>query len=74
VLLIEQHVCVAANHTNVLIEKLLGEPLADYVKRHRDDERTWAWIARDLEARVGVRYSREWVRRLSIGSDRERAA
>lgn len=65
---------VTAKHAYVLIEQLLGEPLPSYVKRHRDDERTWAWIARDLEARVGVRYSREWVRRISIDSESERVA
>lgn len=34
--------------TYLLLEVKLGEPLADFVTRHRDDERTWAYIARKL--------------------------
>jgi hypothetical protein len=51
------------NRTFLLIEKLIGEPVIEYIGRHRDDERTWDWIARDLSAKVGVTYSREWLRR-----------
>lgn len=51
------------NRTFKLIEGLLGEPVMGYFARHRADERSWDWIARDLQKRVGVGYSREWLRR-----------
>lgn len=68
-------IAVTDNRTFKLIEQLLGEPVKDYVARQRADERSWEWIARDLTAKVGVTYSREWLRRCFADStDSDRAA
>lgn len=66
----EHHTCVMSNRTATLISTALGEPLAEYVKRHREDSRTWQWIADDLSAKTGVTYSRELLRR-SFGPELE---
>ena len=60
---VDQYVCVTSRRTFLLIEQVIGEPLADYIRIARADERTWDWIARDIEKRTGVKYSREWLRR-----------
>jgi hypothetical protein len=52
-----------STRTATLIGKALGEDLAEYVRRHREDDRTWQWIADDLSEKTGVKYSRELLRR-----------
>jgi hypothetical protein len=52
-----------SNRTETLLGAVLGEPLADYVKRHREDDRSWQWIADKLSDATGTRYSRELLRR-----------
>lgn len=61
------------NRTFQLISKLLGEDAMEYIARQRADERTWDWIARDLKTRVGVTYSREWIRRCYVAANPESA-
>ena len=49
-----------------LAEHLLGEPLGDWVRRHRDDDRSWPWISQRLREETGgqVEISRTWLWRL----------
>lgn len=49
-----------------LATHLLGEPLRDWVLRHRDDDRSWSWISSKLSAVTEgqVELSHEWLRRL----------
>lgn len=71
----EQHTCVMSNRTETLLGAVLGEPLADYVKRHREDARSWQWIADKLADTTGTRYSRELLRRwYAAKTDTESAA
>lgn len=63
-----------SNRTATLVSTALGEPLLDYLRRHREDQRTWQWIADDLAKRTGVPYSRELLRRWFLAADGERAA
>ncbi len=63
-----------SNRTATLISTAIGEPLADYVKRHREDDRSWQWIADNLSEKTGVRYSRELLRRWYAAESSGRAA
>lgn len=64
-----------SNRTETLLGTVLGEPLADYVKRHREDARSWQWIADKLTEATGTRYSRELLRRWYANKiDAERVA
>lgn len=69
-----QSCCVTTNKTVLLIEKALGEPLVDYLQRHREDDRSWQWIANDLARLTGAQYSREMVRRWYVDSDQNASA
>jgi hypothetical protein len=53
-----------------LIEVLLGEPLGDWVRRHRDDDRSWQWIANQVLTQTNsqVTVTGEYLRRL-FGED-----
>jgi hypothetical protein len=31
-----------------LAERVIGEPLGDWVRRHREDGRSWQWIANQV--------------------------
>lgn len=50
--------------TYLLLEAKLGEPLADFVQRLRDDERPWRYVARKLRDATGntVAFSDERLR------------
>lgn len=50
--------------TSLLLEVRLGEPLAEYVRRMRSDERTWDYIARSLRRATDgkVKFSVESLR------------
>lgn len=60
--------------TALLIEVKLGEPLADFVTRHRNDERTWDYIARKLREKTDVTFSVEALRKWFVNDSTERAA
>jgi hypothetical protein len=63
--------------TAQLVELKLGEPLADFVKKLRSDERSWPYIARKLRERTDVSFSVEALRKWFLdefGDDAERAA
>jgi len=57
--------------TFLLIEALIGEPLADLVRQLRRDERTWDYIARQLRTRTDnkVRFSTEALRKWFADED-----
>ena len=61
--------------TYLLLEAKLGEPLAPFVQRLRDDERSFPYIARKLRERTNneVKFSDERLRQWFSGSG-ERAA
>jgi hypothetical protein len=68
---------VRRSATYLLIEMKLGESLADYVTRHRNDERTWAYIARKLREATDntVSFSDEALRKWFTADEcSERAA
>lgn len=46
----------------LLVETKLGEPLADFVTKLRDDDRSWPYIARKLRERTEVAFSDEALR------------
>jgi hypothetical protein len=48
--------------TVLLLEAKLGEPLADFVRNLRADERSWAYIGRKLRERTDVQFSDEALR------------
>lgn len=48
--------------TYLNLERMLGEPLADYVASLRGDERSWPYIARKLYDRTGFTVSDETLR------------
>lgn len=54
-----------------LAEHLLGEPLKDWVLRHRRDDRGWPWISQKLrEVTDGqVELSRTWLWKLYGDAD-----
>jgi hypothetical protein len=60
--------------TALLLEAKLGEPLADFVTRHRDDERSWDYIARKLRDLTDVTFSDEALRKWFVNDSTERAA
>jgi hypothetical protein len=47
-------------------EHLIGEPLGPWVVRHREDDRSWQWIADRIGKETGgqVTVSDEYLRRL----------
>lgn len=57
--------------TFLLLEAKLGEPLAEFVRRLRKDERTWDYIARTLRTRTSntVRFSTEALRKWFADED-----
>lgn len=55
--------------TALLLEAKLGEPLADFVNRHRADERTWGYIARKLRERTDVTFSDEALRKWFVADE-----
>ena len=52
--------------TTRLAEHLLGEPLGDWVRRHRADDRSWPWISQRLREQTDgqVDITRTWLWRL----------
>lgn len=47
----------------LLLEKAIGEPLHEYLRKLREDERTWTYIARAIKRRTGIEVSDETLRR-----------
>lgn len=62
-----------STRTAYLVSKALGEPLVEYLQRHRDDKRSWKWIAEDLDRLTGCCYSRELLRRTLPVEDPQQA-
>lgn len=46
----------------LLVETKLGEPLADFVSRLRNDDRSWPYIANKLRDRTDVAFSTQSLR------------
>lgn len=61
--------CMKQTPMALLVEAKLGEPLADFVNKLRDDERTWAYIARKLRDRTAVVFSDEALRQWFADED-----
>lgn len=60
--------------TYLLIEKLIGEPLDKYLQARRDDQRSWGYIARELEGRTGTKVNSETLRLWHLNANSERVA
>jgi hypothetical protein len=72
-----QDIAVKRSATYLLLEVKLGEPLADFVTRLRDDERPWSYIGRKLREATSntVSFSDEALRKwFSTDECSERAA
>lgn len=47
-----------------LAAERLGKDIGEWVRAHRDDDRSWGWIATRLAAETRVQVSDEYLRRL----------
>lgn len=45
-----------------LLEDRLGQPLDQYVRQLRDDDRSWRWIAKRITAQTGIPVSHTLIR------------
>lgn len=46
-----------------LVEDRLGQPLDQYLRTMREDDRSWRWIARKITEQTGVEVSHTLIRR-----------
>jgi hypothetical protein len=52
-----------------LAAERLGEDIGAWVRAHRDDDRSWAWIASKLAEKTRVQVSSETLRLFAQGAE-----